>query len=73
MLREGAAFVVPAGNLLGGMLGLVSGYFGGLIDQVLGRLIDVMLSFPPIILGIIIITIIIATQPFNNKAFSNYY
>lgn len=40
--------------LLGGMLGLVSGYFGGLIDQVLGRLIDVMLSFPPIILGIII-------------------
>lgn len=43
-----------ASALIGGFLGLVSGYFGGLIDQVLGRLIDVMLSFPPIILGIII-------------------
>lgn len=40
--------------ILGGLLGLISGYFGGIIDQVLGRLIDVMLSFPPIILGIII-------------------
>lgn len=40
--------------ILGGLLGLISGFFGGLIDQVLGRLVDVMLSFPPIILGIII-------------------
>ncbi len=40
--------------ILGGVLGLVSGYFGGIVDQVLGRLVDVMLSFPPIILGIII-------------------
>ena len=40
--------------ILGGVLGMISGYFGGIIDQVLGRLIDVMLSFPPIILGIII-------------------
>lgn len=40
--------------LVGGALGLVSGFRGGLVDQVLGRLIDVMLSFPPIILGVII-------------------
>lgn len=40
--------------LLGGLLGLVSGFVGRWPDQVLGRLIDVMLSFPPIILGIII-------------------
>lgn len=50
---------ICAGSLLisaifGGALGLVSGYFGGFVDQVLGRLVDVMLSFPPIILGIII-------------------
>ncbi|MCT8974276.1 ABC transporter permease [Microbaculum marinisediminis] len=50
---------ICAGSLLlsalfGGALGLVSGYFGGMVDQALGRLIDVMLSFPPIILGIII-------------------
>lgn len=40
--------------LLGGVFGLISGFFGGMIDQVLGRFIDVMLSFPPIILGIVI-------------------
>lgn len=40
--------------LLGGALGLFSGFFGGSVDQVLGRLIDVLLSFPPIILGVII-------------------
>lgn len=40
--------------LIGGALGLTSGYFGGWIDQILGRIIDVLLSFPPIILGVII-------------------
>jgi peptide/nickel transport system permease protein len=50
---------ICAGSLLisaiaGGALGMISGYFGGWLDQALGRLIDVMLSFPPIILGVII-------------------
>ena len=40
--------------LVGGLLGLVSGFAGRWVDMVLGRLIDVMLSFPPIILGVII-------------------
>ncbi|EKF42166.1 ABC transporter permease [Nitratireductor indicus] len=50
--------------LIGGSLGLVSGYFGGLADQLLGRLIDVLLSFPPIILGVII-TGILGPQTVN--------
>jgi len=40
--------------LIGGAAGMISGYVGGWLDLVLGRLIDVMLSFPPIILGVII-------------------
>jgi ABC-type dipeptide/oligopeptide/nickel transport system permease subunit len=40
--------------LIGGALGLVSGYVGGKIDLAIGRLADVILSFPPIILGIVI-------------------
>lgn len=40
--------------VLGGGLGLASGFLGGWTDQLLGRLIDVLLSFPPIILGVII-------------------
>ena len=40
--------------LIGGALGLISGYVGGKVDLAIGRLADVILSFPPIILGIVI-------------------
>ena len=40
--------------LLGSMLGLLSGFAGGFLDQVLSRLIDVILTFPPIIAGVVI-------------------
>ncbi len=40
--------------LTGGTLGLISGFLGGRIDMVLGRVVDVILSFPPIILGIMV-------------------
>ena len=40
--------------LIGGLSGLISGYLGRWPDMVAGRLIDVMLSFPPIILGVVI-------------------
>jgi peptide/nickel transport system permease protein len=50
---------VVAGSLLisaalGGLLGLAAGFFGAWIDMVLARLVDVVLSFPPIILGVVI-------------------
>ena len=40
--------------IAGGALGLFSGYVGGFIDQSLARLIDVILTFPPIIAGVVI-------------------
>jgi peptide/nickel transport system permease protein len=40
--------------LIGGLFGLISGYLGRWLDMVAGRLIDVVLSFPPIILGVVI-------------------
>src|SRR5262249_35961712 len=43
-----------AAALIGGSLGLISGFLGGRIDMLLGRLIDVILSFPPIILGVMV-------------------
>lgn len=48
----GGSLLISAG--IGGSLGLVSGFVGGWVDQTLGRFIDVLLSFPPIILGVII-------------------
>lgn len=55
----GITLSICAGSLLlaaivGGLAGALSGFAGGWPDQVLGRLIDVILSFPPIILGMIV-------------------
>jgi ABC-type dipeptide/oligopeptide/nickel transport system permease subunit len=55
----GITLAICAGSLLlaavaGGLAGAVSGFSGGWVDQVLGRLVDVILSFPPIVLGLIV-------------------
>ena len=55
----GITLAICAGSLLmaaivGGLAGALSGFAGGWVDQVLGRLVDVILSFPPIILGMIL-------------------
>lgn len=48
------AGALAAAALIGGALGILSGFVGGRIDMLLGRLIDVVLSFPPIILGVMV-------------------
>ncbi|MGH8064303.1 MAG: nickel transporter permease [Candidatus Entotheonellia bacterium] len=40
------------------MIGLVAGYFGGVIDSLLMRLMDVMLAFPGILLALAIVSIL---------------
>jgi peptide/nickel transport system permease protein len=50
-LRVGIAAVALALSL-GSLIGLVAGYFGGLTDNILMRLMDVMLSFPATLLAI---------------------
>jgi peptide/nickel transport system permease protein len=39
----------------GGVIGLISGYFGGVFDLLLMRLIDALLAFPALILAIAIV------------------
>ena len=39
---------------VGGVIGLVSGYFGGVADLLIMRFIDIMLAFPSILLAIVI-------------------
>jgi peptide/nickel transport system permease protein len=51
-------FLVAAGAVLvGTIVGAVAGYFGGWIDTVLMRFIDVMLSFPSLFLNILVLSI----------------
>ncbi len=52
-------FVAVTGSLiLGGLLGLVAGYFGGRWDMLISRLFDILLAFPGILLAIAIVTIL---------------
>jgi peptide/nickel transport system permease protein len=44
--------------LVGVVWGLVSGYFGGWVDDLSMRIIDVMLAFPSLLLGIAIVAIL---------------
>ncbi len=43
------------GGILGTTLGLVSGYFGGWVDSVLMRLVDISLSLPTILLALVLV------------------
>jgi peptide/nickel transport system permease protein len=50
------AFVaVAVGLVAGGVIGLISGYFGGVFDLLLMRLIDALLAFPALVLAIAIV------------------
>lgn len=48
------ALVVLTTAAIGMMMGIVSGYFGGLIDEMIMRFVDMMLALPGIILALII-------------------
>ena len=45
-----------AGTLLGAILGLLSGYWGGRTDAIIQRFIDILMSFPLIILALTLLT-----------------
>jgi peptide/nickel transport system permease protein len=47
-----AALSVAIATIVGGTLGLVSGYLGGLADLVIGRMLDVFFAFPAILLAL---------------------
>ncbi|MFT4005077.1 MAG: ABC transporter permease subunit [Lacrimispora sp.] len=49
---------VTAGAVCGTILGLLGGYYGGLIDSVIMRICDTLFAFPGIILAIAIVAIL---------------
>jgi len=56
-LRTGVISITLA-VALGVPLGLTSGYYGGSVDRLLMRLVDLMLTFPGILLALVIIAIL---------------
>ena len=50
--------VVGIAGSVGITLGAISGYYGGLIDQIIMRLVDVLLAFPFLVLAIAVVAIV---------------
>jgi len=50
--------VVLIGGILGGIMGLAAGYFGKMVDQLISRVIDILLTFPYILLAIAFVSIL---------------
>jgi peptide/nickel transport system permease protein len=50
--------VVSVSSTLGMLLGSIAGYFGGRIDDVISRVIDVLMAFPGILLAIALVAVL---------------
>lgn len=46
------------GSFLGMILGVTAGYFGGRIDSVISRFVDLLLAFPGLLLAIVVVAIL---------------
>lgn len=44
--------------LIGTALGAVAGFYGGRLDALISRLVDVWMSFPPVLLAIVLVSVI---------------
>ena len=52
------AFATLAGVLIGTIIGVVSGYLGGTIDRLITAATDVLLSFPQLIMGLMLVAVL---------------
>jgi peptide/nickel transport system permease protein len=53
-----SALVILIGGSLGVVVGTISGYFGGWFDSILMRVVDIILSFPLILIVIVMVTMV---------------
>jgi peptide/nickel transport system permease protein len=50
--------VVGAAGLIGVFLGLIAGFFGGIIDRGIGFVVDILMTLPSIVVALAIITVL---------------
>jgi peptide/nickel transport system permease protein len=51
-------FSVALGGALGTSIGVIAGYFGGKVESALMRLTDIMLAFPDLITGLLVLAVL---------------
>jgi len=52
-----AIAAAAAAGLLGTVLGLLAGYYGGWVDTVISRLVDIWMAFPAVLLSIVLVAV----------------
>jgi peptide/nickel transport system permease protein len=50
-------------TIMGVLWGAIAGYFGGVIDSVMMRIVDALLSIPVLFLAIVVVTLVTPTKP----------
>ena len=44
-------------GLVGSALGLLAGFYGGLVDRIVSRLVDIWMAFPPVLLSVLLVAV----------------
>jgi peptide/nickel transport system permease protein len=57
-----ACSVVVASGIIGTLMGLLAGYFGRVVQNLIMRLVDIMLSIPFILLALVVLTVLGPSQ-----------
>jgi len=53
------AFVAaPIACIIGSVLGLLAGYYRGLVDQIVSRIVDIWMAFPPVLFSILLVAVL---------------
>jgi len=47
-----------AAMVLGSSLGLLAGFFGGWVDRIISRIVDIWISFPPVLFSILLVAVL---------------
>ncbi|HIN36739.1 MAG TPA: ABC transporter permease subunit, partial [Dehalococcoidia bacterium] len=50
-----ASISIAVGGVIGTSLGVIGGYFGGWVDSIIMRVVDISLSIPIILLGLVLV------------------
>jgi len=50
--------VVGVSSTLGTLLGSIAGYYGGMVDEIVSRLMDILLAFPGLLLAIAMVAVL---------------
>lgn len=53
-----AALTVACGAAVGGIIGAFTGYYGGVVDEILMRINDGLASFPSILLALVVVSVL---------------